>query len=128
MYISSLKTTLFSVLLLSLTADFASAEDKGKVPPVPSQPVAAQAIPRTPPPVNPQQERMKDCNNRASEKKGEDRKAFMKACLAGEDTSALAAKKVSPQQRMKDCNVEAKTKKLSGQERKDFMKSCLKAK
>jgi len=29
------------------------------------------------------------------------------------------------QQRMKDCNAEAKTEKLEGQKRKDFMKVCL---
>ncbi|MFN6961910.1 MAG: PsiF family protein [Rhodocyclaceae bacterium] len=40
-----------------------------------------------------------------------------------------AALAVTPQQqRMKDCNAEATQKNLTGQERKDFMKSCLSAK
>jgi hypothetical protein len=33
--------------------------------------------------------------------------------------------KNSQQQKMKDCNAEAKAEKLTGQARKDFMKSCL---
>jgi hypothetical protein len=42
--------------------------------------------------------------------------------------SAEAATASAPQQnRMKSCNEDAKTKALKGQERKDFMKSCLSA-
>lgn len=47
--------------------------------------------------------------------------AFAPAALAAE------GKKPTPQQqRMKDCNAEAKG--MTGQERKDFMKSCLSGK
>ena len=34
-------------------------------------------------------------------------------------------KQLAQRQRMKDCNAEAKTKALKGQDRKDFMKTCL---
>lgn len=40
---------------------------------------------------------------------------------------AEAAKPVSQRDKMKQCNKDAKEKSLKGQERKDFMKSCLSA-
>ncbi|MEY3011836.1 MAG: Phosphate starvation-inducible protein psiF precursor [Pseudomonadota bacterium] len=39
---------------------------------------------------------------------------------------AKGGKKNAAQQRMQDCNAEAKQKALKGEERKAFMKSCLK--
>jgi hypothetical protein len=63
-----------------------------------------------------QQERMKSCNAQAGERKGDERKAFMKECLS--------AKKATRQEKMKACNAQAGDKK--GDERKDFMKECLK--
>ncbi len=69
-----------------------------------------------------QQQRMKDCNARAEGKKGDERKAFMSACLSGKDPEGA---KSSPQQRMKDCNAKAEGKK--GDERKAFMSTCLKS-
>ena len=71
---------------------------------------------------SPQQQRMKDCNQQASGKKGDERKAFMKTCLSG--ASAASATTLTPQERMKDCNKQATGKK--GDERKAFMKTCLK--
>ena len=72
---------------------------------------------------NPQQQKMKDCNAQASDKKGDERKAFMKECL-----SAKPAKQGTPQQeKMKTCNKEASGKGLKGDERKKFMSSCLSA-
>jgi hypothetical protein len=62
-----------------------------------------------------QQGKMAVCNKDAGDKKGDERKAFMKECLS--------AKKDSQQSKMKTCNVEAKGKK--GDERKAFMKECL---
>jgi psiF repeat len=41
----------------------------------------------------------------------------------GQSTTAKAGN--SQNQRMTDCNAEAKTEKLAGQKRKDFMKVCL---
>jgi hypothetical protein len=71
----------------------------------------------------PQQQKMKDCNAQASDKKGDERKAFMKECL-----SAKPVKQDKPQQeKMKACNKEASGKGLKGDERKKFMSSCLSA-
>jgi uncharacterized surface anchored protein len=72
-----------------------------------------------------QQEKMKACNVEATGKKGDERKAFMKACLSKEGASAAAAdNKPTQQNKMKTCNEEAKGK--TGDERKAFMSSCLK--
>jgi hypothetical protein len=64
-----------------------------------------------------QQSKMGECNKEAGDKKGDERKAFMKTCLS--------AKKVSQQDKMKKCNADAAGKK--GDERKKFMSECLKA-
>jgi hypothetical protein len=69
---------------------------------------------------NKQQSKMATCNKEAGDKKGDERKAFMKECL-----SAIKETKESPQQaKMKSCNVEAKG--MKGDERKKFMSQCLK--
>jgi hypothetical protein len=75
----------------------------------------------------PQQQRMKSCNAEAGQQelKGDERKAFMKNCLAGKQAAAKEAR-ATQQDKMKSCNVEAKTKALKGDERKAFMSSCLK--
>ena len=65
-----------------------------------------------------QQERMKQCNADAADKKGDERKAFMSKCLS--------EKKASQQDKMKSCNKDAGDKKLAGDERKKFMSECLK--
>ena len=62
------------------------------------------------------QERMADCNKKASGMKGDERKKFMSECL-----------KDKPQDRMAKCNKEAGSKALKGEERKKFMSECLKA-
>ena len=64
-----------------------------------------------------QQTKMATCNKEAADKKGDERKAFMKTCLS-------AGKAVTQQDKMKTCNVDAKGKK--GDERKKFMSECLK--
>ena len=64
--------------------------------------------------MTPQQEKMKACNEQATDKKGDERKAFMKECLSAKPTQ---------QDKMKTCNADAKGKK--GDERKAFMKECL---
>lgn len=72
-----------------------------------------------------QQDKMKACNADAKGKKGDERKAFMKACLSKEGAAPVAAgKKTTQQDKMKACNAEAKGK--TGDERKAFMSSCLK--
>jgi len=69
-----------------------------------------------------QQQRMKDCNAKMGDKKGDERKTAMSACLKGEDAGA-SDKQKAQQQKMKDCNKQAEGKK--GDERKKFMSSCL---
>ena len=60
-----------------------------------------------------QQQRMAECNKKATGMKGDERKDFMSSCL-----------KDKPQDRMAKCNKEATGKK--GDERKKFMSECLK--
>ena len=67
-------------------------------------------------PMGKQQTKMGECNKDAGDKKGDERKAFMKTCLS--------AKKATQQEKMKTCNVEAKG--MKGDERKKFMSDCLK--
>lgn len=69
-------------------------------------------------PLTKQQNKMSTCNAQAGDKKGDDRKAFMKTCLS-------AGGKPTQQDKMKTCNAEAAGKK--GDERKAFMKTCLSA-
>lgn len=71
-----------------------------------------------------QQNKMKTCNADAKGMKGDERKAFMKACLSKEGVPAAEAGKPMQQNKMKTCNEEAKGK--TGDERKAFMSSCLK--
>ena len=94
-------------IVLVASASFALAQDK-------KEPSAAQKK---------QQERMKDCNAKAGERKGDERQKFMSACLKGDAPSAAQAKQ---QQRMTDCNKQAGDKKLAGVERNKFMSTCLK--
>ena len=84
--------------------------------------VAPAALAQTPA-TNPQQERMKVCNEKATGMKGDERKDFMSACLAGKEPEK---KLTAQQQRMKDCNAKAGDKK--GDERQRFVSECLKAK
>ena len=70
-------------------------------------------------PMGKQQTKMAECNKDAGEKKGDERKAFMKTCLT--------SKKVAQQEKMKACNADPKAKATKGDERKAFMKSCLSA-
>ncbi|MDR0247017.1 MAG: PsiF family protein [Burkholderiales bacterium] len=69
-----------------------------------------------------QQERMTYCNQQAGEKKGDERKAFMKQCLSKKEASQ---KPTNQREKMKYCNQQAGDKK--GDERKTFMRECLKA-
>ncbi|MEP7062417.1 MAG: PsiF family protein [Betaproteobacteria bacterium] len=71
---------------------------------------------------NAQQQLMKTCNADAktANMKGDDRKAYMKKCLAGEDMTS--AKK--PETRMGACNAQAKG--MKGDEHKKFMSDCMK--
>ncbi|WP_027796371.1 PsiF family protein [Paraburkholderia acidipaludis] len=88
--------------------------------------LAAPALAQTPASAaapNSQQQKMKACNTQAGDKKGDDRKAFMKQCLSA---SGAPAPTMSQQERMKACNTQAGDKK--GDDRKAFMKQCLSTK
>lgn len=86
----------------------------------------AQAADTPPKPATAQQSKMTTCNKEAGDKKGDERKAFMKECLSAKPAAAAAAASGTPQQqKMKACNADAKGKK--GDERKAFMKECLSA-
>jgi psiF repeat len=91
-------------IALSLSMGAAHAEDAAKTP---------------------QQNKMASCNKEAGDKKGDERKAFMKDCLSAKPAAA-PDKKTAQQDKMKTCNEQAKDKK--GDERKKFMSECLKSK
>ena len=69
--------------------------------------------------ANPQQEKMKMCNDKAGDKKGDERKAFMKTCL-----SADAPAKMTQSEKMSMCNK--KTAGLKGDERNKAQSECMK--
>ncbi|HVF63598.1 MAG TPA: PsiF family protein [Casimicrobiaceae bacterium] len=85
------------------------------------QSTAPATKPAAPAAANPQNERMKVCNEKATGKKGDERKSFMSDCLAGKEPEK---KLTASQQRMKDCNIRATGK--TGDDRKKFMAECLK--
>jgi len=100
---------LIAAICFALGSSVAVAQDK-------KEPSAAQKK---------QQARMKDCNQKAADKKGVERKQFMSACLKGDGDGPSAAQK-QQQNRMAACNKQASDKKLKGAERKTFMSGCLK--
>ena len=68
-----------------------------------------------------QQKKMQQCNADAKGKKfkdGDERQAFMSACLKGE-------KHMTQQEKMTACNKEASAKAMKGDDRKAFMSKCL---
>ena len=67
--------------------------------------------------LTPQQEKMKTCNTQAGDKKGDERKAFMKTCL-----SAAPAK---PESKMAMCNK--KTAGMTKEDRAKAQSECMKA-
>jgi hypothetical protein len=62
---------------------------------------------------------MKECNAKAEGKKGDERKAFMSACLSGKEAAPM-----TQQEKMTACNKKAGG--MKGDERKAFMSKCLK--
>lgn len=69
-----------------------------------------------------QQNKMTTCNKSAGDRKGDERKVFMKDCLSGKPQVSAAQK--AQQDKMKACNAEAKD--MKGDARKQFMSTCLK--
>jgi hypothetical protein len=77
-----------------------------------------------------QQNKMKTCNAEANAKglgegKGDERRAFMKECLSAKPMKAGGTQQSTQQNKMKSCNKEAGAKKLTGDDRKTFMSTCL---
>jgi hypothetical protein len=71
-----------------------------------------------------QQARMKECNEKAGERKGRERQEFMSTCLKAD--GGKSAKATPQQQRMASCNKQASAKGMKGDERQAFMSKCLK--
>lgn len=69
-----------------------------------------------------QQNKMATCNKEAADKKGDERKVFMKECLSSKPKVSAAQK--AQQDKMKSCNADAKG--MKGDEHKKFMSECLK--
>ena len=110
------------LLALALTGAFAvlatTSHAQTTAPPA-KAPAAQTTAPA--PQANPQQERMKACNVKAEGKKGDERKAFMSACLSGKEAAPV---KMTQQEKMTACNKKAGD--MKGDERKKFMSECLK--
>jgi hypothetical protein len=70
--------------------------------------------------TNTQQDKMKACNDKAGDMKGDERKAFMKTCL-----SAKPAEPAKPESKIAMCNK--KTAGLKGEERNKAQSECMKA-
>ena len=81
-----------------------------------------------------QQEKFANCSHESKGMKGEERQKFMSECLKGHGTGkehAVHTREArhepnEQQNRMKSCNEEAGRKNLHGDERRQFMSSCLK--
>lgn len=73
----------------------------------------------------PAQNRMAQCKQEAKGQSGDERKAFMQACLGQKKQVGMDKPAGSQQSKMKTCNDQARGKK--GEERKAFMAECLKA-
>jgi hypothetical protein len=73
--------------------------------------------------ATPQQDKMKSCNAEAKDKKGDERKAFMKECLSAKpaaDAAKPVADAASPA-----CEKSAADKKLHGAAAKSHIKKCM---
>ncbi len=104
-----------AALCLALVTSGSWAQDKKDAK---KEPTAAQKK---------QQERMKDCNAKAADKKGDERQKFMSGCLKGGSGAEATPAQKAQQERMTACNKQATEKKLKGDDRKKFMSGCLKS-
>jgi hypothetical protein len=93
----------------------AAAPATPATPAAPAKPAAPAAAEKK---MTPQQEKMAACNKDAADKKGDERKAFMKTCLGAKaDGKATAS---SPA-----CDKSADEKKLAGAARTSHIKKCM---
>jgi hypothetical protein len=77
--------------------------------------------------LTPQQERMRSCNTRATQKQlqGAERRHFLTDCLKGANGNG---RRLTVQQRKnEDCNRQARERRLEGAERRGFMSECVKS-
>ena len=104
----------------------------------------AEELSKSGKPLTAQQSKMKACNADAKSQalKGDERKAFMSTCLKGGSAQAAmpaaqpaqaaqpapaVAKAETPRQaKRKACGAEAKSQSLKGDDRKAFVKDCMK--
>ena len=79
--------------------------------------LAAQAADK---PATAQQSKMTTCNKEAGDKKGDERKAFMKECLSAKGDAGAAAGTAGAA-----CEKSAADKKLHGAAAKSHIKKCM---
>jgi hypothetical protein len=120
-----MKKLITAVCFMFALSPLAYAADKGTTDDKKAAPAAEKAKKEPTEKQKAQQERMKNCNDKATDKKGDERKKYMSSCLKGEDPDA-SPKQKAQQDKMKTCNKDAGDKKLKGDERKKFMSECLK--
>jgi psiF repeat len=86
-----------------------------------------------------QRQKFADCAHQSKGLKGDEHKKFMSDCLSGKthemkadaaandsaDKGAMKPKSSPRDAKMKACKTEAKSKKLSGDERKAFLSECM---
>jgi len=107
-----MKTPITVLCALSLLATPAFAQDKKDDAKRERSPVHKRQV-----------ERINECNLKAKDRTGGERKRFMTSCLkANADDPKLATQ----QKRTKECAQEAADKGLQGDARMKFMGSCLK--
>ena len=78
-----------------------------------------------------QQGKMATCNKEAADKKGAERKAFMRECLSAKPESAVAAAPAASKSqgsKLGACSKEAAAKGLKGAERNAYLSECGKRK
>ena len=120
-----MKSLLISASIALTLCTSAFAQDKATPKANDKAPATAKKVPSEK--QKAQQQRMTDCNAKASDKKGDDRKGFMSSCLSGKETASTATPKQQAQrEKMASCNKEASAKNVKGKERQTFMSGCLK--
>ncbi|MFG6457264.1 PsiF family protein [Roseateles sp. BYS96W] len=72
-----------------------------------------------------QQSKMSSCNKDAADKKGDERKAFMKECLSAKGGDAASAAPAAAPAASPACEKSAADKKLHGAAAKSHIKKCM---
>jgi hypothetical protein len=88
---------------------------------LPAQAADTAAAPAKPRTAQQDKDKIAACNERAGDRKADERTAYMQRCLSAKTAGASTTQ----QEKMKGCNVEAKGK--TGADRKKFMSECLRA-